>query len=141
MPPKISSRGTTIGLLKKADAIANRTASNLPTAESLAIIPLLDVALFYACRNSLPRSISEAVISQRMIGHGHRAPHMGRGAVVVTQALLGLLEMAADDVGELLQLGIDARLEGVKVVHRHQPGIFIPFVIAHHFVGGVDIGL
>ena len=36
---------------------------------------------------------------------------MGRRAVVEAKAFLGLLEVAAHDVGELLQLGINSRLQ------------------------------
>src|SRR5207247_1581907 len=46
-----------------------------------------------------------------------RAPHVGRRAGVEAEAFLGLLEIPADDVAELLQLDVHAGIERVEVVH------------------------
>ena len=51
--------------------------------------------------------------SQRMIRHGHRSPHVGHRAIVITQALLGLLELASNDVDELIEADLYIGIEGV----------------------------
>src|SRR5256886_15282403 len=70
-----------------------------------------------------------------------RAPHVGRGAGVETEAFLGLLEIPADDVAELLQLDVHAGIERVEVVHADQPRRHVPLVIARELVVALDVGL
>ncbi len=66
---------------------------------------------------------------------------MRHRAIVESQAFFGLLEIAADDVDELIERGVHLRIEGVQVVHRHHARFHIPLVLAHHLVGGFDIRL
>ena len=46
-----------------------------------------------------------------------RPPHVGRRAHVEAEPFLGLLEVPADDVGELLELDLHVGIERVEVVH------------------------
>src|SRR5690348_15338956 len=59
-----------------------------------------------------------------------RAPHVGGGAVVEAQAFVGLLEVAADHVRELLDVGIELRIERVEIVDRNEPRRAVPLVLA-----------
>src|SRR6185312_3923031 len=71
-----------------------------------------------------------------------RAPHVGDRAVVVAQAFGRLLEVAADDVGELVELDVQVGIERVDVVHRDLPARHVPLVGAHALVvrGDVVVG-
>src|SRR5437899_12522209 len=58
-----------------------------------------------------------------------RAPHVGRRTVIEAEPFLRLLEMAADDVRELLELDAHAGGERVEIVHGDQARRFIPLVL------------
>src|SRR5580704_1989556 len=58
----------------------------------------------------------------------HRPPHMGDRAVIEAQALLGLAEVAADDVGELVELDMQVGIERVDVMQGNLPARHVPFV-------------
>src|SRR4029453_5300641 len=70
-----------------------------------------------------------------------RSPHVPDWAVVVPEPLLGLLEMTAHDVDELVEMDLRVGIDRVQVVHRDHPRLQVPFVIAHHLVGGFDVRL
>src|SRR6267143_3366372 len=59
-----------------------------------------------------------------------RAPHMGDRAAVEAQALLRLLEVAADDVHEGIDSDIHSGLERVEVVHGDHARVHVPLVLA-----------
>src|SRR5271170_2381539 len=69
----------------------------------------------------------------------HRAPHMRNRAVVKAKALFGLAEIAADNVGEFLQLDMHVRVERIDVVHGYLPARHVPFVVPHPLVVFLDI--
>ncbi len=48
---------------------------------------------------------------ERVAGPDERPPHMRRRGIVVAEAFLRLLEMAADDILELLHRNDDIRIE------------------------------
>src|SRR6185503_2444902 len=66
---------------------------------------------------------------------------MRGGRVVPAEAFFRLPEVAADDVLELLELRIDAGLEGIKVVDADLPRRAVPFMLPRIFVIALDIGL
>src|SRR5262245_40488726 len=69
------------------------------------------------------------------------APHVRRRARVEAQPFLGLLEVPADDVRELLELHLHGRVERVEVVHADQPRGHVPLVVAGVLVVALDVGL
>ncbi len=68
--------------------------------------------------------------SQEVVRPDHRPPHVGDRRAVEAQAFLRLLEVAADDVGELLGIDVPVVVEGVDVVDRDQARGHVPAVIA-----------
>src|SRR5208283_1259300 len=58
---------------------------------------------------------------QILRGADHRAPHMRDRAVVEAEPLLRLLEVAADHVGELLQLDLHVGIERIDVMDGDHP--------------------
>src|SRR4029453_1698434 len=68
-----------------------------------------------------------------------RAPHVRRGTGVPAETFLRLLEIAADDVGEFLQLDPDGGVEGVEVVHADQSRGHVPLVLARHLIVTLDV--
>src|SRR5580704_19680673 len=69
------------------------------------------------------------------------APHMRRRAAVEAQALFRLAEVAADDVGEFLQLDMHVGVERIDVVHGDHPRRAVPFMRPRPLVLFLDIGL
>src|SRR5260370_37177684 len=61
--------------------------------------------------------------------------------VVEAEALFRLAEIAADNVGELLELDIYVGVERVDVVHGDLPARHVPFVVPHTLVVFLDIGV
>ncbi len=51
----------------------------------------------------------------------HRPPHMRDRAIVEAEPFLRLPEVAADNVGELVQLDMHVRVERIDVMHRDHP--------------------
>ena len=51
------------------------------------------------------------------VGH-NSAPHMGRGTAVEAKAFLRLLEVAADDVDEVVKIDLGVRIERIDVVQE-----------------------
>src|SRR5690349_17292801 len=62
------------------------------------------------------------------------------GRVVPAEAFFGLLEIAADDVLEFLELWIDAGLEGIEVVDADLPRRAVPFMLPRVIVVALDVG-
>ena len=60
-------------------------------------------------------------------------------AVVEAEPLFRLLEIAADDVLELLELDMDVGVERVDVVHRDLPARHVPFVVPHPLIVFLDV--
>src|SRR5690242_16580848 len=78
---------------------------------------------------------------QRRIRPDDRTPYMRHWAVVESKTFLRLLEVPANDVGELFELRIDARLKRVQVVDRHLARVDVPLMLTHHLVSRFDVGL
>src|SRR5262245_52617713 len=57
---------------------------------------------------------------ERRIRLDDAAPHVRDGRVVVAQALGGLSEVPADDIGEFLDGWVHIRVERVQIVHGHK---------------------
>src|SRR4029077_7314126 len=70
-----------------------------------------------------------------------RPPHMRDRTVIEAQALFGLAEVAADDVGELVELDMQVGIERVDIVQGDLPARHVPFVIAHPLVVLLDVGI
>ena len=58
-----------------------------------------------------------------------------------SRALFRLAEIAADDVGEFLQLDMHVGVERIDVVHGDLPARHVPFVVPHPLVVFLDIGV
>src|SRR5207244_1561782 len=71
----------------------------------------------------------------------HGAPHVRRRARIEAEPFLGLLEVPAHDVRELLQLHLHVGIEGVEVVDRDQARRHVPCVLARVPVIALDVGL
>src|SRR5262245_10064482 len=50
-----------------------------------------------------------------------RAPHMRRRAVVEAKAFLRLLEIASDDVDEVVKFDLGVGIERIDIVHADEP--------------------
>src|SRR4029450_9240726 len=68
--------------------------------------------------------------SQEPRGPHQRAPHVRRRRVVETQPLFRLLEAAADDVDEIVEIDLGVRIERVDVVHADEPRGHVVLVVA-----------
>src|SRR5215470_7041421 len=68
------------------------------------------------------------------------APHVRGRAVVEAQAFLRLLEVAADDVDEVVEMDLGVRIERVDVVERDQPRGHVPLVRPRALVLLDDVG-
>src|SRR2546423_15576967 len=66
---------------------------------------------------------------------------MGDRAAVESQALLRLLEVAADHVDERLQRRIHSGFESIEVVHGDHTRLHVPLVLARLFVRRLDVRL
>src|SRR5580704_3077943 len=95
---------------------------------------------FCAIRIPFP-SIAQRDALQILGRADDRPPHMGDRTVVEAQALLGLAEVAADDVGELVELDMQVGIERVDVVQGDLPARHVPFVIPHPLVILLDVGI
>src|ERR1700736_1236568 len=84
---------------------------------------------------------SPDAFSQKPVRPHDRAPHVRRRTAVEAEAFLGLAEVAADDVGELLELDLDVGVEGVEVVHADHARRHVPFVVPRALVFRLDVGL
>jgi hypothetical protein len=62
-------------------------------------------------------------------------------AVVVAQALFRLLEVAAENVGEIVEIHLGVGIEGIDVVERDEARRHVPFMRARLFVRLFDIRL
>src|SRR5215217_7439817 len=63
-----------------------------------------------------------------------RAPHVRDGAAVEPKPFLGLLEVAADDVREVIDVDDGVRVERVEIVEGDQAAGHVPFVVARPLV-------
>src|SRR5262245_1441532 len=70
-----------------------------------------------------------------------RAPHVRRWRVVEAEALFRLLEIAADDVDEIVEIDLGIGIERVDVVHADQARGHVIFVAAGTLVFLHDVGL
>src|SRR5439155_667889 len=89
-------------------------------------------------RVSLPRGLHRAHVGadgapphleifRRVV---HRPPHVRRWALIEAEPLFRLLEVAADDVRELLELDAHVWIERVEVVHGDETARLVPLVLA-----------
>src|SRR5665213_1628326 len=105
------------------------------------------ISCIILCSSASARSLDVitsfiALCSLEVFGRAdHRPPHMRDRAVVETEALLRLAEIAADHVLELFQFRMHIRVERVDVVHGDLPARHVPFVVPHPLVVGLDIGI
>src|SRR3569833_3045512 len=63
---------------------------------------------------------------KEVVGPDHGAPHVRGRRTVEAQALLGLLEVAPNDVGEQLRIDRLPLVEEVEVVERDQARTHVP---------------
>src|SRR5262245_30662451 len=59
----------------------------------------------------------------------HSAPHMRGRAVVEAQPFLWLLEVAADDVDEVVEVYLRVRIERIDIIERDQSRRHVPLVV------------
>src|SRR5260221_3814600 len=126
----------------KSGTVASRISLKAP-----AVSTLISAAAAPALPPSIATAPTSAVSRIRRIGLQiprrlpQRAPHVRRRAAVVAQALRRLAEVAADDVGELLELDLGVRIERVEVVHAHHARGHVPLVLPRLLVLTLDVGL
>ena len=66
---------------------------------------------------------------------------MRRRRIVEAEAFLRLLEVAADDVDEIVEVDLGVGIERIDVVHRDHPRRHVVFVVLGALVFGDDVGL
>src|SRR5436190_24388667 len=64
--------------------------------------------------------------SQEPVRPHHGAPHVRRRRTVEPEPLLGLAEIAPDDVDEIVEIDLGVRIERIDIVHADQPRRHVP---------------
>src|SRR5207247_8659712 len=88
----------------------------------LRLIPFATITLWFCCRSQKPRRPHQ------------RAPHVRGRRVVEAEAFLRLLEIAPDDVDEIVEAHFGVGIEGIDVVHADEPRRHVVFVLARALV-------
>src|SRR5579862_1391688 len=76
---------------------------------------------------------------ERVVRVRQRTPHVRARTVVVTEAFLRRLEVAADDVLERIDRHLRVRIERVEVVDRDEPRLHVPLVVLQPLVGVLNV--
>src|SRR5881628_3286179 len=109
--------------------VGERQGANAGSARLIPFMPSASSGMIPASRSCRFKPPLQGIV--RIV---QRAPHVGDGAAVEPQALLRLLEVAADDVHEGIDSHLHAGLESVKVVHCDHARVHVPLVLARVFV-------